>query len=209
VADSRKEDGARASDKNGGADGSSGPDADVGRQLEEFTKRFELADPDADLPLGDRIVNKSVEFVGIVALAAVFLIIFASTIGRYFFNRPIIWGEEVVLGIIPWMVAIGLFLSARRRQLVRVEFVASKFPPALAQVAGAIGQIVSIAAFAYIAWSAIRYVGFFGADKTPFLRLPRGLSTSAYIFAGGATSLAFAVGFIRATLARDWIEKGR
>ncbi len=199
----------------GAADGRSGAQppapagSDIARRIDEAQTRLELADPDEGLPMFDRVINKSVEAVGIAALASVFGIILVSTLGRYFYNRPLIWGEEVVLGVIPWMVAIGMFLSVRRRHLVRVDFVARKLPPWAAQAVGLASQVLSIFVFAYIAWSAFRYVGFFGRDLTPYLGLPKGLSTSAFFFAGAATAVAFLIGVVRATVAGDWSQKGR
>jgi TRAP-type C4-dicarboxylate transport system permease small subunit len=174
-----------------------GGPSSLGSDLDEIGQRFELTDPDEGLPPADRILNKSVEAVGVAALAAVFLIVLASTLGRYFFNSPLIWAEEVALGIIPWMVAIGIFLSVR--YLSR----------GATQAVGLFSQVLSMGAFAYLAWSAVRYFNFFGSDPTPYLGLPKGLSSSAFVFAGVATGLAFFVGLIRSFMNGDFAERGR
>jgi TRAP-type transport system small permease protein len=187
----------------------SGGSSSLGKDLDEFAQRFELADPDEGLPRADRIVNKSVEAVGVAALASVFLIVLASTLGRYFLNSPLIWAEEVALGIIPWMVAIGMFLSVRRRQLVRIDFLTRYLSRGAMQAVGLFSQVLSMGSFAYLAWSAVRYFNFFGSDLTPYLGLPKGLSSSAFVFAGVATGLAFFVGLIRSFMNDDFAERGR
>ena len=180
------------------ADAISRPEAsDLANQLERFQERMELADPDAGLPIGDRLINKSIEAVGVACLAVIFVLILSSTLGRYVWNQPLIWGEEVVLGIIPWLVATGMFLSARRRRLVTVEFVSSRFSPQVARVVSIFGQLISLFVFSYIAVASYRYFSFFGRDPTPYLGVPKGLSTSAYIFCGGATAIAFGIALIR------------
>ena len=186
-----------------------GGPSSLGSDLDDIGQRFELTDPDKGLPPADRILNKSVEAVGVAALAAVFLIVLASTLGRYFFNSPLIWAEEVALGIIPWMVAIGIFLSVRRRHLVRIDFLARYLSRGATQAVGLFSQVLSMGAFAYLAWSAVRYFNFFGSDPTPYLGLPKGLSSSAFVFAGVATGTAFLVGLFRSITSGDFAERGR
>jgi TRAP-type transport system small permease protein len=181
----------------GGQSPSPSVGGDIAAELDRFQEQQELADPDRGLPLADRLVNRAIEAIGVVCLAAIFVIVFASTLGRYVLGQPLIWGEEVVLGIIPWLVASGMFLSVRRRRLVKVEFISSKLPARAALAVSIFGQLLSIFVFAYLSVAAYRYLGFFGRDPTPYLGLPKGLSTSAYLFSGAATTLAFAVGLLQ------------
>ena len=138
-----------------------------------------------------------VEVAGVLLLAAILLIVFSNALGRYLLNSSIVWAEEVVITLIPWLAMLGLFLSARRRQMIRVEFFTSRLGPAAAAIVRAAGQVLCIIAFAYLAFVAFNYVSVFGRDPTPYLGWPKGLSSSGLVIGSGLVALAFVVALLR------------
>ena len=40
-----------------------------------------------------------------------FCFVFVNAVMRYMLNTSIIWAEEVVLGLVPWLAMSGLFLA--------------------------------------------------------------------------------------------------
>lgn len=166
-------------------------------QIDQASRQLELANPDIGLPTIDRIINRIAEVIGVTLLASVLSIVFVNAFTRYAFNTSLIWGEEVVTGLIPWLAMVGLFLSARRRQMIRIEFFLTKLPVRMRSMVNAAGQLLCAAIFAYLAWVALDYVQIFGRDPTPYLGLPKGLSTSALVVGGVIVSLAFIAGLLR------------
>jgi TRAP-type C4-dicarboxylate transport system permease small subunit len=171
--------------------------------VDQASRGLELADPDAGLLPVARMINRSVEAAGVGLLAAIMLIIFANAFGRYALNHSLVWAEEVVIALIPWLAVCGLFLSVRRRQLVRIEYFADGFAPPVRATINALGQLLCVIVLLYLAWVSLQYVQIFGGDRTPYLGLPKGLTSSAFVVGGALAALAFL-----ATLV-DEVRKGR
>ena len=179
--------------------GDAAPADDLAAQIGAASRRQELEDPDRGLPLPDRVVNRAVEILGVGLLGAILAIVFANAVSRYLLNYSFAWAEEVVIGLVPWLAVTGLFLSVRRRQMIRVEFFLDKFPPAIGRLLAVLAELLGAVMLAWLAWLGFRYVATFGADPTPYLALPKGVFTSALWLGTAAVALAF--------LAAAWRER--
>ena len=168
-------------------------EGDLAAQVGAASRRLELDDPDRDLPLADRVVNRAVELVGVSLLAGILAIIFINALTRYALNYSFIWAEEVVIGLVPWLAVTGLFLSVRRRQMIRIEFFLDKFWPALRRTLAVLAELLGAAMLGWLAWLGFNYVATFGGDLTPYLALPKGLFASALWIGSAVVALAFAV----------------
>jgi TRAP-type C4-dicarboxylate transport system permease small subunit len=99
----------------------------------------------------------------------------------------------VVISLVPWLAVTGLFLSVRRRQMIRIEFFLGRLSPPLRRLADVVAQLLGAVMLAWLAWLGFGYVSTFGGDRTPYLALPKGLFTSALWIGAAAVALAFAV----------------
>ena len=176
-------------------------DENLAERIGQASRRHELEDPDAGLPLADRVVNSGVELLGVGLMGGILAIIFANALSRYALNRSFVWAEEVVISLVPWLAVTGLFLSVRRRQMIRIEFFLGKFRPGVRSLLATVADLLSAAMLAWLAWVAFGYVRIFGGDATPYLALPKGMFTSALWIGGAAAALAF--------LAAAWRERRR
>jgi TRAP-type transport system small permease protein len=104
-----------APDPPDGADPVGVPEEGLAERLGAATRQLELEDPDRGLPLGERVINRAVELLGVCLLAGILVILFVNALTRYALNYSFIWAEEVVIGLVPWLAVTGLFLSVRRR----------------------------------------------------------------------------------------------
>jgi TRAP-type transport system small permease protein len=168
------------------------PEEGLAAQVGAVSRRLELDDPDRGLPLGERVVNRTVELLGVGLLGGMLAIVFANALSRYALNYSFIWAEEVVIGLVPWLAMTGLFLSVRRRQMIRIEFFLDKFPPAARRALAMLAELLGAAMLAWLAWLGFNYVATFGGDPTPYLAWPKGLFTSALWLGSAAVALAFA-----------------
>jgi TRAP-type transport system small permease protein len=166
---------------------------DLAARVGDATRRLELEDPDQGLPLAERVINRAVELLGVGLLAGILTIIFANAVTRYALNYSIIWGEEVVIGLVPWLAVTGLFLSMRRRQMIRIEFFLEKFSPAAKRMLAVLADLLGALLLGWLAWLGFTYVSTFGGDATPYLGLPKGLFTSALWLGPAAVAIAFVV----------------
>ncbi len=169
--------------------------------LDRAARALELRNPDEGLPLFDRIVNGAAEAFGAALLVSVFLIVFLNALGRYVTGHALPWGEEVVIGVVPWISVTGLFLSVRRRELIRITYFEERLSPRTRTVITFAAQILCCGLFGLIAFLALGHVTRFGGDMTPVLGLPKGLTYSAMLVGGVAVALAFLFHIGRAVLA--------
>jgi TRAP-type C4-dicarboxylate transport system permease small subunit len=167
--------------------------SDLAARIGAASRRQELEDPDRDLPLFDRVVNRAVEILGVGLLGGMLAIVFANALSRYLLNHSFVWAEEVVIGLVPWLAVTGLFLSVRRRQMIRIEFFLDKLPFGLHRSLALLAELLGALMLAWLAWLGFNYVATFGGDRTPYLALPKGLFTSALWIGPAVVALAFAV----------------
>jgi TRAP-type C4-dicarboxylate transport system permease small subunit len=166
-------------------------------QVGQATQSMELADPDAGASWIDRRINQVAEVIGVAVLATVVALIFANAVGRYLAAAPIIWAEEIVIALIPWLAMCGVFLSVRRRQLISLDYFISGLPTRIRSAVNLFVAVLSAATFVYLAYYGFQYVSLFGADVTTYLQMPTGWFTSAMLIGAGAVALAFAVNAYR------------
>ena len=174
--------------------GSAGGLAD---RIAEASRRQELRDPDEGLGRIDRAVNLLAEILGISALGTIVLVVFANAVGRYAFNSSIIWAEELVLLLVPWVAMTGVFLSVRRGTMIRIDFFFQKLPRALRRPLGPLGHLFSACVLTFMAGISVQFLLLFGSDRALYLEIPRSYSSSALVIGGFASALAFIVVLVR------------
>lgn len=177
------------------------PDRLAGR-IAEASKRLELKDPDEGLGRIGRAVNRVAELIGVACLGAIAAVIFANAVGRYAFNASLIWAEELVLLLVPWLAMAGVFLSVRRGTMIRIDFFFGKLPRRARRPLGPLGHLFSAAVLTFLAGISIQYVLLFGGDRALYLEIPRGWSSAALVAGGAASAVAFLV-----VLAREWVRE--
>ncbi|MDR1637744.1 MAG: TRAP transporter small permease [Treponema sp.] len=85
------------------------------------------------------------------ALAVLIIVTFGAVIMRYFINRPIIWGEEVQLFCIVFVVFFGAGAGFRTGSHVAIDFLVDHFPPGPRKVIEFVIYAFSIIILAYFA----------------------------------------------------------
>jgi len=176
--------------------GRAGSEGLAGR-IAEASRRQELRDPDKGLGPVDRAVNRVAEIIGIAALGTIVITIFANAVGRYAFNWSIIWAEELVLLLVPWLAMTGVFLSVRRGTMIRIEYFFEKLPRALRRPLGPLGHLFSACVLTFMAGISVQFVLLFGSDRALYLEIPRMYSSSALVIGGFASALAFVAVLVR------------
>ncbi|NJO37853.1 MAG: TRAP transporter small permease [Rhizobiales bacterium] len=116
---------------------------------------------------------------------------FLNAVGRYVFASAIVWAEELVIALIPWLAMTGVFLSVRRRGVIRIDYFVERLPGRVRVPVSVFASVLSAAAFVYLARYSLDYVTFFGGDLTTYLELPTGWFTSAMAIGAAASALAF------------------
>ena len=166
-------------------------------RIAEASRHQELRDPDEGVGALGRAVNRAAEIVGVGALGTIVITIFANAVGRYAFNRSIIWAEELVLLLVPWLAMSGVFLSVRRGTMIRIEYFFGKLPRGLRRPLGPLGHLLSACVLTFMAGISVQFVLLFGLDRALYLEIPRMYSSSALVVGGFASALAFVAVLVR------------
>lgn len=172
-------------------------DESLADQVGQAAQAMELADPDAGASMVDRWINRTAEFIGVTTLAAIVLLVFGNAAGRYIAATPIIWAEELVIAIIPWLAMSGVFLSVRRRHVIRLDYFVAGLPAYLRTPINVFVAVLSAAAFTGLAFYSFQFVSLFGADTTIYLRLPTGWFKAAMLIGSVAAAIAFLAGLLQ------------
>ena len=130
-------------------------DDDLAAEVEKAARALEFADPDAGASTIDRWINRVFEVIGVTVLAAIVLLVFVNAVSRYAIDSPVVWAEELVIAMIPWLAVSGVFLSVRRRNVIRLEYFTSRLKGSARTLVGALGALFSAAAFVHLALSLI------------------------------------------------------
>ncbi|NNK79494.1 MAG: TRAP transporter small permease [Litoreibacter sp.] len=169
----------------------------IAAKIDETARRMELSDPDADLPVADRIINRIVEIIGVSALVAMVAVIFANATSRYLLNYSFSWAEEMVQMSMPWLAMTGVFLSVRRGTMIRIDFFFQKIPARLQPTVAYAGYVVNVCVLAFMAYVSLDFVRLFGGDVALYVQLPMGVSTSALVFGTAGAAMAYLAEFYR------------
>jgi TRAP-type C4-dicarboxylate transport system permease small subunit len=172
-------------------------DEELAALVEQATREIELQDPDAGASRFDRIVNRTAELFGVLLLVLLTGLVFLNATVRYAFNFSFIWGDELIIAIIPWVAMSGLFLAIRRRNIIRIDFFVDKFWPGPRKVLRLAADLLSALVFAYLAWVSVEYVWRFGGDRLIYLGWPSGLFSSSFVIGPLLAAVAYLVTFWR------------
>lgn len=170
----------------------------VADRIDRTARKMELADPDEGMGRLDRIINRSVEAIGVLALSSIVLVVFMNASSRYLLNHSFTWAEEMVQMTMPWLAMSGVFLSVRRGSVIQIDFFFEKMPAWLRPVVARAGLAFNCLVLATLAYVSYDFVRLFGGDQTLYVGLPTGFSTSALMFGAAGVAMAYAAAFVGA-----------
>ncbi|MGQ7793214.1 TRAP transporter small permease [Faunimonas sp. B44] len=176
---------------------------DLAAQLDQATREADLVKLD-DGTWFDRAANSLVEVAGAAVLVTIVGLVFGNAVSRYGLGHAAIWADELVIALMPWLAMCGMFLSVRRRQIIRIDVLVDKLPPQIRKLTRLFADLLSAAVFGYLAILAFDYVSLFGSDRTIYLRIQTGWFTSAMLIGSALAALAFLADFVR-----QWRERPR
>jgi len=61
------------------------------------------------------------------AHAAISLLVLTAVVLRYVFNDPLTWGEELIVGLLTWMIFIGAAAAVRSHMHIRIDVMAALY----------------------------------------------------------------------------------
>lgn len=160
--------------------------------------------------LAVRVIDRTVEMLAALTLAAITVIMFANASSRYLLNSPLGWAEEIVTGLLLWLVMFGLFVGIRRRELIIIRVLVGRFRLKSQVRFKIMADLISALVLGHLAWFGLQYLLTFGGDASAYLRIPKGFFTAALPVGAAAATIALVLQLrsSRETVT-DWIEKDR
>jgi TRAP-type C4-dicarboxylate transport system permease small subunit len=128
-------------------------------------------------------INWIVETAAAILMAALAILVFLNAAGRYAFAAPLPWTEELSIYLLVWLGALGIVMAGMRQTLICCDIVTDRVSSGARRVLTVLCAVAGSAVMAYCAWLTWQYLGFFGADKSPILALPKGIVIGAVFFA--------------------------
>jgi TRAP-type C4-dicarboxylate transport system permease small subunit len=166
---------------------------DLGRRIEEASRAADFLEYDRGLGRLDRTINLIAEIAGVAIFVTILGLVFLNAVGRYALGFTFIWGDEIVLSLLPWLGMTGMFLAIRRRQVIRIEFFASLLPRPAYRVLTITASVFAAAVFLWLAVVSTRYVGLFGGDRLIYLPVDKIWFMSAMVIGPALAVLAYLV----------------
>jgi TRAP-type C4-dicarboxylate transport system permease small subunit len=168
-----------------------GTPVDIDVTADDVLSEFELGQHQGENII-ERVVDGVVGFIGVAILLTITGLVFGNATTRYALNFTVIWADELIVALIPWLAMCGMYLSIRQRQLIRIEYFLAMFSAPMRRGAELFVNIFSAASFCYLAIGGLNYLKLFGSDTTLYLDLPTSWFTSA-LFIG---ALLIVAGFV-------------
>lgn len=124
-------------------------------------------------------LNWVLEVLAMVVMAILAFLVFINAFSRYAFSAPLPWTEEVVINLMVWLTAIGILMAGMRQTLICCDIVTDRLSSGRKRVVAGFCAILGSGVMFYCAWLAWEYLMVFGWDKSPVLRLPKGIVIAA------------------------------
>lgn len=123
----------------------------------------------------DRI-NKAVEFVVAILMAALVLDVWLGVIDRYYFRWQLPWPETLARYLMIWAALLAISSGISRRDHIGLMSFVAILPPAVRHFLLVIVDILTLALFLYLVWYGIpfamgglnRGAMIFGSNMAPF-----------------------------------------
>lgn len=99
-------------------------------------------------------VERLVETLGALALAAVVLIVLIQVVGRYVLQLSLSWPEELARYVLVWLMFFGAAAAAARHQQIIVDTVTEMVPRPVRRVMQVIAAVAGLTAVAILVWTS-------------------------------------------------------
>jgi TRAP-type C4-dicarboxylate transport system permease small subunit len=118
-----------------------------------------------------RAGRRAAEALVAAMFAAMLAIFLANILGRFLFNAPIVWADEVLVLLMLWVTFLaGAFVLDERDHVV-FDLACARLPPPHRRWAIAAGLLATAAIFAAAAPALLDYIAFLWRERTNVLEI--------------------------------------
>ncbi len=120
-----------------------------------------------------RLVTLSLEWLGVGLMVTLTLLVLSNALGRYIFNKPLPWTEEIVLVLLTWQMAVGVLLAGMRQSLITCSMLLDRIGDGKKRRVALGVSLLGAGVMAYFSVLSWQYLQAFGGDVTPILKIPK------------------------------------
>lgn len=119
-------------------------------------------------------LEKILDWICLILLLLMICIGFLAIICRYFFNRPIIWSQEMIIALNIWFIFFASANAFWRNKHIAIDFIVDKIKNVKIRLSLSVFKSLLITFFLiYLIWGIIKLQPMQMVYKTPALGLPR------------------------------------
>jgi tripartite ATP-independent transporter DctM subunit len=120
----------------------------------------------------DRAVDWLSQGVAAILVAVEVVLLFAGVVGRYAFDHPLVWADEVAGILFLWLVSLGAVVALRRSEHMRMTVIVSRLPPRAQRLAACLAAMAVVIVAVGLIVPGLTYADQQQAILTPALQLP-------------------------------------
>lgn len=110
--------------------------------------------------------------VGLTLFTALFAMFVVQIVARFAFNRPLPWTDELAVILYIWVILWAGSFMVPAKDHVAFDLLLNLFPPHVAEVIAALGNVLVGALAAWAMPATWDYVQFMRREGTPVLGIP-------------------------------------
>lgn len=142
-----------------------------------------------------------------VTLTLATIIVNLNVIMRYFFRKPLFWGEEVATGMFVWTVFVGSAYAYRKHAHLGVDILVNAMPEKVRAVIKVVMDVLELFVLAMLTYVSVSYVANTFDKLSNTLRLPSWY-VSAAVPLGFGLSLIYSIYFLGKDIMKALKKKG-
>ena len=117
----------------------------------------------------DDVAAKAEDGFLAIVHGAICVLVVAGVVLRYWFNDPLTWGEELIVGLFTWLVFIGAAAGIRTHMHIRIDVMAPVFAHPRMAWLGVLTVAVGFAILGVMIWASVEQLLQEAVVETPML----------------------------------------
>ncbi len=127
-----------------------------------------------------RLVRRLFEAVAVALFGAMVVVFGANITGRFVFNSPIVWADEVLVYLMIWCTFLTICFVTREREHVAFDLAYDMAPPQGRRIMLILGALAVAGVFAAAAPTMIEYIRFLWRERTNILEVRLDVAYSVF-----------------------------
>jgi len=118
------------------------------------------------------VLRRSLEYLCAVLLFVIVAVVFTNVVGRYFFQAPLRWSDEVAQFLFLWLSYLGALAALMGGRHYSFPNLIDLLPARFRVAAKTVSDLIVLAMLAVLVWCGTRLVDLLQHQRSPAIDLP-------------------------------------